>query len=93
MLSDFTRFCNKDAKIWGNSARFDLGILQNAYNIQNMPIPWDFRKERCLRTLVEYNPTIKSSYKYSGTAHNALEDCYNQINYATEIFKAIKQSV
>ena len=47
-LEDFSKFSSKEYEIWGNSARFDIGLLQNAYNKLNMPICWDFRKERCV---------------------------------------------
>lgn len=80
-LTSFSGFCNNNYQVWGNSARFDLGILQNAYNKANLPICWDFRKERCVRTLVSLNPEIKKDFKYNGTAHNALADCHNQIQY------------
>lgn len=90
-LKQFSDFIgDKDPFIWGNSARFDLGILQNAYNVLNKAIPWDFRKERCLRTLVSFNEEIKQNWDYKGTAHNALSDCYNQVGYASKIYKKLK---
>ena len=85
-LEMFSEFCNDTYQIWGNSARFDLGILQNAYNKIGKKIPWDFRKERCVRTLVSFNPDIKKNYLFKGTAHNALHDCYYQIGYCSEIW-------
>lgn len=90
-LVDFNAFCTKDYQVWGNSARFDLGLLQNAYNKLDIPIPWDFRKERCVRTLVSFAPKIKEDFKYVGTAHNALQDCYNQIGYCTQIWNSLKK--
>lgn len=81
-LRDFADFCKGDYEIWGNSARFDCGILSDAYNNLDMKIPWDFRKERCLRTLVSFSPDIKENFIFKGTAHDALDDCYNQIEYA-----------
>ena len=80
-LIDFKEFCNKDYQIWGNSARFDLGLLENAYDKISISIPWKFKQERCLRTLVSFNPEIKHSIEFEGTAHNALDDCYHQIKY------------
>jgi DNA polymerase III epsilon subunit-like protein len=42
-LSNFYDFVSKkEYYIWGNSARFDLGILENAFNSVGMPIPWDY---------------------------------------------------
>lgn len=88
-LLEFTKFCKKDYQVWGNSARFDCGILGNAFERVGMPIPWDFRKERCVRTLVSFKPEIKESYSYNGTAHNALSDCYSQVGYCSEIWKSV----
>jgi hypothetical protein len=82
-LSEFSQFCNKEYQIWGNSARFDCGILQNAYNKAGIPIPWDYRKERCVRTLVSFNPEIKNKYPHIGTVHNAISDCYYQVGYCS----------
>lgn len=93
-LRQFSNFMeDKNYFVWGNSARFDLGLLQNAYNVLGKQIPWDFRKERCLRTLVFFNEDIKSNWKFDGIAHNALSDCYNQIGYASEIFKLLNRAV
>ncbi len=89
-LLDFCQFCNKEYQIWGNSARFDCGILQNAYNKLSIPIPWDFRKERCVRTLVSLNPEIKENFPSIGTAHNALSDCYYQVGYCSLIWQSFK---
>ena len=80
-LVDFREFCNKEYQIWGNSARFDLGLMQDAYNKANIDIPWDFRKEKCVRTLVSFNPEVKKNLDFKGTAHNALAECYHQIKY------------
>ena len=90
VLLDLAEFVNKDCEIWGNSARFDLGLLQNAYNKANLPIPWDFRRERCVRTLVSLNPTIQKEFKYEGTAHDPISDCKNQIAYCSATWNSLK---
>jgi DNA polymerase III epsilon subunit-like protein len=83
-------FMNKDYEVWGNSARFDLGILSDAFNTFGIPIPWDFRKERCVRTLVSFAPEIKDAEVNTGVAHDALADCIFQINYCSKIFNKLK---
>lgn len=88
-LHKFSLFCNDKYQIWGNSARFDLGLLQNAYNKLNLKTPWSFRRERCLRTLVSFAPHIKDFIKFEGIRHNALDDCIHQIKYASEIWKLL----
>lgn len=89
-LKAFEEFCNKDYQIWGNSARFDCGILQNAYNKVGIPIPWDFRKERCVRTLVSFAPEVKDNFIFNGVIHHALHDCKSQIGYCSEIWNTLK---
>lgn len=91
-LMMFQKFCNTlepDFEIWGNSARFDLGLLQNAYNRALNPIPWNFRKERCVRTLVSFRPDKKV---FKGVLHDALGDCYNQIKYCSETWNMLQQT-
>jgi len=91
-LLDFGEFCNKRYQIWGNSSRFDCGILQNAYNKAGLQIPWDYRKERCVRTLVSFAPDIKANFKNNGTAHNAVADCKFQIGYCSETWRFLNPS-
>jgi len=88
-LLDFSEFCNKEYQIWGNSASFDLGIMADAYAKTHFDIPWDFRKERCVRTLVSFKPEIKKQLEFNGTAHNALADCYHQIKYCSKTWLSL----
>lgn len=90
VLISLSAFVTKDDEVWGNSARFDLGILSDAFNTFKMPIPWDFRKERCVRTLVSFAPEVKEQEPNTGIAHDALADCVFQINYCSKIYKKLK---
>lgn len=76
-----------DLIMWGNSARFDLGILSDAYNITNIKIPWAFRNERCVRTLVSFNPSVKKNMEFEGVRHDPIDDCKHQIKYCHQIWK------
>lgn len=61
--------------IWSKGPRFDLGILSNAYTKYGMKVPWNFRNERCVRTMLDNldeNTKIKTKDKYVG--HNSLQD-------------------
>lgn len=78
-------FVTKDDFVWGNSARFDLGILESSYKETTIPMPWDWRKERDYRTLVSLAPSIKKEHKWKGNAHDALDDCINQVAIASSI--------
>lgn len=89
VLKDFSEFCTTDYEVWGNSPRFDLGILHDAYTKLGLPISWDFRKERDVRTLVSFLPDVKTYFVYKGVSHNALSDCYNQIEYCKIIWNTL----
>ncbi len=95
VLSSFQYFMSTidgmNVQVWGNGARFDLGILQDAYRKSGYSkIPWDFRKERDVRTLVSARPKIKEHYPFTGVEHNPIDDCKYQIGYCCEIWSKIK---
>jgi hypothetical protein len=92
-FATFIYKCGSDkCEVWGNGARFDLGILSDAYIAIDSCIPWDFRKERDVRTIVSLAPEIKSLCKHIpfSVAHNAKDDCYHQIKYCFETLNHIK---
>jgi len=94
VLSDLKEFCkNGDYHVWGNSARFDCGIVADAFKatgVSDTP-PWDFRKERCLRTLVSFAPEVKQEHRFEGVLHNALDDCLNQISIASKVWSKLNK--
>lgn len=93
VLDEFSKFCTNEYEVWGNSPRFDIGILKDAYTKLNLPICWDFRKERDVRTLVSFQPEVKENFNFKGVLHNALNDCYNQIEYCSIIWNNIKNNI
>jgi DNA polymerase III epsilon subunit-like protein len=81
---------HKDPIVWGNSARFDLGILESAFAACNIPLPWKFWNERCVRTLAELAPEIKRKTKFQGVAHHAIDDCVHQVRYTVATYRKLK---
>lgn len=77
----------KDCEIWANGASFDITILKNAYDRCGLTIPWDFRKERDVRTLVSTNPQLKHNTNFVGDIHHPIDDCKHQIKYCCNIWK------
>lgn len=77
----------EDVRPWGNSASFDMTILETAYQRLGLKAPWYFGNVRDFRTVrnwhprVEYNPADKGD-----EAHNALADAIFQ---AEHMFKII----
>jgi len=63
--------------VWGNSPRFDCGLLEAYYRHYALAIPWEFRNERDLRTLAALRPDLYSEAKetYKNIApHNGYWD-------------------
>lgn len=81
--------------LWGNSARFDLGLLENAYTACNKQTPWLFRNERDVRTIVGRHPEIKKRYVDRGSVgilHDAIDDCIFQIEYLVATHNYIERN-
>ncbi len=93
VLRDFFDFVESlnalKVEVWGNGARFDLGLLENAFNALNMAAPWKHWNERDVRTLVSFAPQIKKDTPFSGVKHDALADCYHQIKYSSIIYNTL----
>lgn len=84
--------------VWGRGPRFDMGILTNAYEKMNMPAPWDFRNERCVRTMEWLLPEAKTDTpkvdnvghgESGGGSHDALLDAKYQIAYVSKIYNQL----
>jgi hypothetical protein len=84
--------CLGDFELWGNGARFDIGILEDAFVAcgQGEILPWNFRLERDVRTLVSFAPKIKEHFPFEGTKHNPIDDCIYQIGYCSAIYNRLK---
>jgi hypothetical protein len=76
--------------VWGNSARFDLGMLANSYKKLHLELPWNHRNEMCYRTLKNLFPNVHPPADRDGH-HDPLQDCYYQIEHAVAIHKFMRQ--
>jgi len=94
VLSDLAIWFNSvfnspnQVSVWGNSARFDLGMLENCYSLCRQNVPWNHWEEMDLRTitnLTQRNKDIKRGTKFEGIKHYAVDDCKHQIKYLTEM--------
>lgn len=76
-----TNYNSKSIKVWGNGSDFDNKLLATAYEKIGWgnSIPWNFRNNRCYRTVKNLYPSIKM--KRSGDHHNALDDAKSQANH------------
>ena len=82
-------------EVWGNSNRFDLGILIPYLQSQGHNNLWSYSNERDVRTLVALNPDIKGKVLEKAKLdnldlHNPIVDCKVQIDYCSQIFRSLK---
>jgi len=79
--------------IWANGVSFDLGILRHAFEQENLPVPWRYNQECCMRTfrLTEkyniFDAKWKKFKKENSNFHNAVEDEDAQACYVYYIIK------
>lgn len=68
---------------WAKSTSFDFGLLENAFNIEDVKSSIDFRNIVDVRDIYNLNPGY---HKHRGALnkHNALEDAIDQAKYVVE---------
>ena len=86
-LQEFQKWFSVDS-IWGNSARFDCGILLAAYQAVGLEAPWRFWHEKCYRTVKGFAPHIELVRE--GTHHNALDDARSQAEHLIMLAKVLR---
>lgn len=87
---------DQNIRVWGNSNRFDIGIIEGWYLKaigQKFNPFWNTWLERDVRTIASLDPTIKTKTKFIGTKHDAINDCKHQIKYCREIVKKYKLKI
>jgi exodeoxyribonuclease VIII len=80
---------SRPMSMWGNSARFDCGLLEAAYRTCGKELPWDWFKERCYRTLKNLPGARSVALQRQGTHHNALDDAVSQAQHLRDIYRAL----
>lgn len=90
-LDAFTEWWqSRPMNIWGNSARFDCGILEAAYKVCGKQVPWPFWKEQCYRTIKTLPGAKDVPFKRIGVHHHALDDALSQAAHLRLIMKHLK---
>ena len=90
-LLDFHNWVRRQSeapRIWGTGASFDNVVLRQTFERAHLDAPWEFRADRCYRTLKALRPDIP--FEPYGTHHNALDDAFAQATHAERILAAIK---
>lgn len=74
--------------VWGNGAGFDNVILREAYLRLDARPPWDWRLDRCYRTVKALAPHIPAAPP-SGVRHHALDDAINQAKHLSRVLSSV----
>ncbi|KTI48834.1 hypothetical protein ASV03_04715 [Enterobacter hormaechei subsp. steigerwaltii] len=92
-LYQFSEFVNSNGnteplQVWGNGASFDNAIIANAYRHFGLELPWPFRNDRDVRTIVTLceelkNVNVLNMIEREGIHHNALDDAIYQARYVS----------
>lgn len=69
----------KDMLVWSWPSSFDLPILRNAFKAINSDVPWHYRQECDMRTLMRIAGMEFKTPQSKGTKHNALDDADTQM--------------
>lgn len=89
-LDAFTDWLNsRPDQLWGNSARFDCGILEATYKVCSKVVPWEHWNERCYRTIKSLPKAKGIKLVRSGVYHNAMDDAISQANHLREIYRQL----
>lgn len=84
MITDFYKQ-NEPIRVWANGTKFDLAMLEYQFNQHNIPVPWAYNADRCMRTLKELAGDINIK-QGDLVHHNALDDAIWQANYISAAF-------
>ena len=80
----------KPIRLWSKGPSFDAAILAAAYRAIGLPVPWDFRDERCVRTALELSGVDGNRFREAGAVrHDAFADAMTQaraVQAASQIF-------
>jgi len=87
VLERFNQWFGDDKPVWGNGAAFDNVVIESAFRLVGMKLPWTYRSNRCYRTMRAQALDIE--YRQVGTAHCALDDARSQAVHLIKIFDSM----
>lgn len=84
----------QEKELWCLGASFDFPILEHAYHLAGVPVPWHYRELRCARTVFQLAKAQgwQRPQREGGTAHTAMADAVNQMDDLKEALKWIATS-
>lgn len=88
-IKDIEAAFNVTTKVWANGANFDIPILEAAYDLAGISIPWRYSNVRCYRTLKALSTVDEVSFQ--GVKHNALADAMHQARNAVRFLASLEK--
>ncbi len=87
----WTHNMEPNARVWSHSV-FDIPVIETAFHRVGLQVPWNFKQPMDIRTLEWLAETRKSHYPdlANDFHHNALSDCFQQIDYVCRIYRKLK---
>lgn len=81
VLIDFQAFCknNKVDRVWAQGANFDPPIVEEAFNLCGIELPWRYSQPRDTRTVYDLFDFDAKTLPRVGVYHNALDDARFQV--------------
>lgn len=85
-------------ELMGNGPEFDNVILEDAYSQCGIELPWSFRGNQSLRTVVLMGRLLldidpKFQIEFEGIRHHALHDARHEAAYLISILRSFKQAI
>ncbi|TNI81191.1 hypothetical protein CF116_09400 [Aeromonas veronii] len=85
-------------ELMGNGPEFDNVILEDAYSQCGIELPWSFRGNQSLRTVVLMGRLLldidpKFQIEFEGIRHHALHDARHEATYLISILRPFKQAI
>lgn len=91
VIPEFIEWYGVSTPTWGNSAQFDLGIIESSCIELGLPIPWKYWHVYCYKTVTHLfgvnNADIRKSEVGVNQWHNALDDAISQTNTLVKILR------
>lgn len=80
-LSDFYSWFKEvqGAQVWSQGAAFDIPLLEWAYHVTGVTVPWKYFNARDTRTVYDIAKLAYHDEPREGVEHYALHDCFHQI--------------
>lgn len=75
-------------RVWGDGSAFDMVLMETAYRMVGLPVPWKYGEVHCYRTLRQILGSKKPDLP-AGKKHTALADAGAQMAHLQELLRVV----